>query len=236
MTTTERTSIVESRSQYWEWTSATEAPNHRYLAPAVLRMLGPPGGRRLLDVGCGNGALTAKLAAAGFEVTGVDFEPHGIEHARAAHPGIEFLWHDVSNPLPAAMLGRFDVVTSAEMIEHLFLPRDLFARAREALGGRGELLVTTPNHGYTKNLAMALLDRFDVHVQALSDYGHIKFFSKRTLAQMATECGFTPVSWARAGRVPPIAASMLMRAELRPRTAPPLAAGGRDARHESGGC
>ena len=77
--------------------------------------------------------------------------------------------------------GTFDTVLSAEVVEHLFLPRELFARAREALGDGGRLVVTTPYHGYAKNLALAVFGQFDQHWVPLSDYGHIKFFSKATL-------------------------------------------------------
>jgi 2-polyprenyl-6-hydroxyphenyl methylase/3-demethylubiquinone-9 3-methyltransferase len=204
-----------SRDNYYEWTSAGPADNHGYLVPGVLRALGPPGGR-LLDIGCGNGALTAALAGAGWEVTGIDFEEHGIALARAAHPGAAFAVHDIYEPLPEALRGRYDAVLSAEVIEHLFLPREVFARAREALGGRGTVTVTTPYHGYAKNLAIAVTGRFDQHWSPRSDYGHIKFFSRRTLGALARECGVEPVRWERIGRIPPLAASMVMTGELRP--------------------
>lgn len=199
-----------SRRHYWDWTSAGRAPNHGYLVPGVLRALGRPDGRRLLDVGCGNGALSAELAAAGWDVTGIDFEVHGVELAQAAHPDIAFAVHDIDDPLPASLRGGFDVVLAAEVVEHLFLPRELFARAREALGERGTMVVTTPYHGYAKNLALALSGRFDDHWVPLSDYGHIKFFSRRTLGALARECGVEPTRWYRLGRIPPLAASMVM--------------------------
>jgi 2-polyprenyl-6-hydroxyphenyl methylase/3-demethylubiquinone-9 3-methyltransferase len=205
----------DSRAHYWEWTSSEDGDNYGYLVPGVLRALRHLGGRRLLDIGCGNGALTARVAALGYEVTGIDAEVSGLEQARAAHPGVEFLRHDISCPLPEHLMGRFDVVLSAEVIEHLFLPRELFARAREALGDRGQIVVTTPYHGYLKNLAIALAGKYDRHWVPLSDFGHIKFFSEATLAELARQCGFEPVRWSRLGRLPPLAASMVMTGDLR---------------------
>ncbi|HUA94795.1 MAG TPA: class I SAM-dependent methyltransferase [Acidimicrobiales bacterium] len=204
-----------SRSHYWEWTSADRAPNHTYLVPGVLRALGDPAGRRLLDLGCGNGALTAELAVAGWEVTGLDFEESGIERARQAHPGVTFAVHDIYQPLPESLRGRFDAVLSAEVIEHLFLPRELFARAREAVSAPSTIVVTTPYHGYAKNLALAVTGKFDGHWVPGSDYGHIKFFSRRTLAALARECGVEPYWWHRVGRIPPLAASMIMTGWIR---------------------
>ena len=145
-----------SASGYPEWTFSGEAENHHYLVPAVLRSLPPEKGLRLLDIGCGNGALSARLAQAGMKVTGIDFTLSGIDRARGSFPDLEFAAHDITEPLPPELRGRFDVVVSAEVIEHLFLPRGLFACAHEALAPGGTLIVTTPYHGYWKNLAIAL--------------------------------------------------------------------------------
>jgi 2-polyprenyl-3-methyl-5-hydroxy-6-metoxy-1,4-benzoquinol methylase len=210
---------VESRTQYWEWTFSGESPNHRYLVPAVVKALRQLPAGRILDIGCGNGALTGKIAAAGFDVTGIDFTSSGIDRARQSFPTITFLDHDINEPLPEALLGQFDVVLSAEVIEHLFLPRSLFTRAREALGVDGHMVVSTPYHGYVKNLVMAASGKFDHHWQVGSDFGHIKFFSERTLEAMARECGFEPIARDRGGRIRPLAATMVMTAKLLPQVA-----------------
>jgi 2-polyprenyl-6-hydroxyphenyl methylase/3-demethylubiquinone-9 3-methyltransferase len=206
----------ESRAGYWEWTFSGESTSHRYIVPGVLKALGNLRPRRVLDIGCGNGALTARVAEAGYEMTGIDFTATGIERARASFPGVQFHPHDISDPLPEEMQGRFDAVLSAEVIEHLFLPRDLLARAREALGPSGHAVITTPYHGYWKNLSLAVLDKFDHHWSPQSDYGHVKFFSERTLSDLLGECGFDPMGVLRVGHIPPLAASMIMTGRLRP--------------------
>jgi 2-polyprenyl-3-methyl-5-hydroxy-6-metoxy-1,4-benzoquinol methylase len=191
------------------------ALNHHYLVPAVLRAL-PEGKVSVLDLGCGNGALTGKIHEAGKQVTGVDFTPSGIERARQSHPGVPFFVHDLNDPLPDNLRGRFDVVVSAEVIEHMFLPRTLFARCREALGTSGRIVITTPFHGFWKNLAIVIAGKSDDHWDPRADYGHIKFFSKKTLGELARECGFEPVRLVGAGRVPLLAATMVMTADLVP--------------------
>lgn len=50
---------------------------------------------------------------------------------------------------------RFDLVVSTEVIEHLYPPELLVRFARESLDPGGRLIVTTPHHGYWKNLALA---------------------------------------------------------------------------------
>lgn len=203
----------DEESRYPEWVFSGEAENHHYLVPAVLRAL-PPGKVRVLDLGCGNGALTAKIHDAGKDVTGLDFTPSGIERARQTNPGVDFVVHDLNEPLPDSLRGQFDVVVSAEVIEHLFLPRTLFTRCREALGQSGQVIITTPFHGYWKNLAIVLTGKSDHHWAPLADYGHIKFFSKTTLKEIARECGFEPVGVVGAGRVPLLSATMVMTANL----------------------
>jgi 2-polyprenyl-6-hydroxyphenyl methylase/3-demethylubiquinone-9 3-methyltransferase len=70
--------------------------------------------------------------------------------------------------------------------------------------------VTTPYHGYLKNLALAVTGSFDQHWAPLRDYGHVKFFSRRTLTQLFEEFGYTDISFRTAGRVPPLAKSMVV--------------------------
>ena len=205
-----------SRDGYFEWDYTGPSANHHYLLPALRSCLPTAGGRRLVDLGCGNGYLTSRFRDIGMEVTGIEGTPSGVACARAAWPDIRFVQHDITRPLPSDLHGQFDVVVSAEVIEHLYLPRELFARAREALGDAGTVIVSTPFHGYWKNVALAVAGRMDRHHQALADYGHIKFFSERTLGAMAAECGFRPVRFVRAGRIRALAATMVMVGVLEP--------------------
>jgi 2-polyprenyl-3-methyl-5-hydroxy-6-metoxy-1,4-benzoquinol methylase len=194
------------------WSHEGHAQHHAPVIPALRKILGPGAQRSLLDLGCGNGALTATLAADGFNAVGVDVSTSGVAVARSAHSSLDFREHDLELPLPADLHGRFDVAVSAEVIEHLFLPRALFRRADEALQVGGRLVVTTPYHGWIKNLALALTNSFDKHWHPGSDYGRVKFFSIATLTDMAHECGFKVDAMHRVGRVPPLAMSMIMLA------------------------
>jgi 2-polyprenyl-3-methyl-5-hydroxy-6-metoxy-1,4-benzoquinol methylase len=199
----------------YEWAGAGHAHNHGVLIPPLRRILGEGLGRRLIDLGCGNGSLTAVLAARGFATTGLDLAVSGIRNAQAAYPDTRFLEHDITEPLPSALHGEFDVALAAEVIEHLYLPRRLFQRATEALGPGGVLVVTTPYHGWLKNVALAVTGKLDHHYRPGWDHGHIKFFSRATLAAMADECRFDVLEFHRVGRIPPLAMSMIVVAEKR---------------------
>jgi 2-polyprenyl-3-methyl-5-hydroxy-6-metoxy-1,4-benzoquinol methylase len=101
------------------------------------------------------------------------------------------------------------LVVSLEVVEHCYDPR-AFARTFVSLiepGGIGFL--TTPYHGYLKNLALALSGRMEAHFTALWDGGHIKFFSIPTLRTLLTEAGAHELEFLRIGRIPPLAKSMI---------------------------
>jgi 2-polyprenyl-6-hydroxyphenyl methylase/3-demethylubiquinone-9 3-methyltransferase len=73
----------------------------------------------------------------------------------------------------------------------------------------GVAIISTPYHGYLKNLAIALMGEMDRHYTALWDHGHIKFWSTRTLGQLLTEVGFKKIEFIRVGRIPALAKSMI---------------------------
>ena len=68
------------------WDTAAYAANGRFvanLAGGVFDLLSPQAGERILDLGCGDGALTEEIAAIGAIVTGVDASPTMVAAARA---------------------------------------------------------------------------------------------------------------------------------------------------------
>src|SRR6516225_9979224 len=88
--------------------------------PIVHDILGPVSGLAILDLGCGTGRHALRLAAAGAEVTAVDFSEGMLAEARRK-PGAEqirFLVHDLHDPLPMPA-GSFDRVVSGLVLEHL---------------------------------------------------------------------------------------------------------------------
>jgi 2-polyprenyl-6-hydroxyphenyl methylase/3-demethylubiquinone-9 3-methyltransferase len=192
------------------WEDAEVPQAHRYLVSPTIRVLREMGSHTVLDLGCGNGSFSALLQTEGFLVVGCDASASGIAFAREAHPRVDFLEHDISNPLPSSFSTSFDAVVSLEVVEHLMQPRYLIARAYNALRPGGVLIMSTPYHGYFKNLALALTNQFDTHWHPLRDFGHVKFFSPKTLSRLASEGGFCVKRCERVGRIPAFACSMIL--------------------------
>lgn len=192
----------------YPYESAEHNASHAYLLPALLRCLESIPARRIFELGCGNGAMANALSGRGYEVIGVDPSEAGVAQARRAYPGLRCATGDGYEDL-AARFGRFPIVLSLEVIEHVYDPRLFVRRCFELLEHGGSLVLSTPFHGYWKNLAIALSGKTDKHLDPLWDGGHIKFWSERTLGTLLSEAGFVGVRFTRAGRVAPLAKSML---------------------------
>lgn len=193
----------------YEYADAAHTWSHHYVLPRIERILASRRieAGRVLDFGCGNGAMVAWLSSKGFEVVGIDPSESGIAEAARAHPSHEF--HRASSEDDLAFLGRFDLVTCIEVIEHCYDPRGVMQQIHGLLEPGGTAIVSTPYHGYLKNVALAVSGKLDGHFTALWDGGHIKFFSADTLSTLMREAGFQPPEIHRVGRVPPLAKSMI---------------------------
>ena len=132
---------------------------HEYLLPFVLTRKGEirKVNLKILDLGCGNGYVASRIAGQGHSVTGVDISCDGIAIARVSFPGISYHLCSVYDDDLLDKIGRqFDCVVSLEVVEHLFYPKKLFEQSQRLLVTGGALIVSTPYHGYLKNLALAL--------------------------------------------------------------------------------
>jgi 2-polyprenyl-3-methyl-5-hydroxy-6-metoxy-1,4-benzoquinol methylase len=180
-----------------------------YINSAIMRLLAENKPRTVLDAGCGNGALCADLLRCGYEVTGVDADANGIELARQQYPGIDFRTAFFAEPA----LRQFDTVVSTEVVEHLYSPHELADYALRSLKPGGVFIVTTPYHGFIKNLALSLLNKWDFHHTANWHGGHIKFWSKESLSKLLRNAGFEIVGFEGLGRMPYLWMSMALIAK-----------------------
>jgi SAM-dependent methyltransferase len=118
------------------------------------RYVGGPG-RRVLDLGCRDGALS-RTYLEGNEVVGVDADREAL--AAASKLGIETHWADLDQPLdfPEA---DFDVAVAGELLEHLRDPQRLVAEARRVLRPGGTFVASVPNAYRLKRRLLFLIGR-----------------------------------------------------------------------------
>lgn len=121
--------------------------NAYYERPAMLALAGDVAGRRILDAGCGSGALSAALRDRGAVVTGIDASAGMLALARR-RLGDEVALHvaDLSDPLPFAD-GAFDDVVASLVLHYLEDWGPTLAELRRVIrpGGR---LITSVDHPF----------------------------------------------------------------------------------------
>jgi 2-polyprenyl-6-hydroxyphenyl methylase/3-demethylubiquinone-9 3-methyltransferase len=194
------------------YTDAKLGCSSHYVLPAVKEVLRDlPPHSVVADLGCGNGSMLAQFQQRRWELHGLDMSRSGLAKAAQAYPGIQFEYADLTTDLSShALAGTCDVVVSTEVVEHVFLPRIYAKNCHSLLKPKGVLVVSTPYHGYLKNLALAVTGKMDAHFTALWDYGHIKFWSQRTLSILLREVGFRVVLIRGVGRAPFLWKSMII--------------------------
>ena len=182
----------------------SESHMHRHFMARVLALAGNIGpATRVLDVGCGNGATLGVFADLGCQVTGIDLSETGIAIARERLPDGRFEILPADEHLLTNLgVAPFDLLVSTEVIEHVYAPRLMVQGCLKALKPGGRLILTTPYHGWLKNLAISIAGKWDAHADPLWDGGHIKLWSRRTLTRLLEEAGFENIQFRGAGRLP----------------------------------
>jgi SAM-dependent methyltransferase len=174
-------------------------------------------GKRVLDVGCGDGRFLAAMRAHGWSVAGIETDSVAAALAakRLGAPICE-------TPLETAELPpeSFDLVTLLHVLEHVPDPRATLTAAFRLLRPGGALLVAVPNRA---SVAAAV---FGGRWYSLDLPRHLWAFTPRSLARLGGECGFAARSFRY---LPFIFLPQNLRAALRPpapRAASSSSAGG----------
>lgn len=156
-------------------------PSQRVSALRSVHWLhGPRRSGRLLDNGCGNGALLDVLSAAGWRVHGTEFDPAAVEAARSAgHEVREGSLEQAEFPA-----GHFEALVMSHVVEHLPDPRATLAEALRVLEPGGQLVLSTPNLG---SLGYR---RFGPAWRGLEVPRHLVLFTPAALAELLVEVGF----------------------------------------------
>jgi ubiquinone/menaquinone biosynthesis C-methylase UbiE len=228
------TAVRDYYEELWERLPEHLEPPDLQLRAAFARANVRPGDR-VLDLGCGDGALTGVLAdtagvrarppgdpaaaaagggggaphepATAASVVGVDVADAALRRARARHPALTFALAPIDGALPFDD-GSFDVVWASEVIEHVADTARWLSEVRRVLVPRGRLLVTTPNHGRLQ-LAIGGIERYS---EPLGD--HLHLYSARSLRQLLVEFDFE-VGELRGADGPPLVKRLLLASAVR---------------------
>ncbi len=162
----------------------------------------------MFELGCGSGSVAHAFSLQGWDVTGVDPSTDGIAQTNARYHQLKLESGSAYDDL-VTRYGQFPLVTSLEVVEYVYFPRRYAATLYSLLEPGATAIISTPYHGYWKNIALAGIGKMDAHFTALWDHGHIKFWSIDTLGRLLREAGFVDICFKRVGRIPPLAKSMI---------------------------
>jgi trans-aconitate methyltransferase len=126
------------------------------LGAPVVELLAPRPGERILDLGCGDGALTEKLVALGCDVVGVDASAAQVEAARG-----RALTARVMSGEELSFAGEFDAVFSNAALHWMRRADDVIAGVRRALRPGGRFVAELGGHGCVGQIRAALVRALD---------------------------------------------------------------------------
>ena len=135
------------------------------LGDAVARLLDPRAGERILDLGCGDGALSFELALSGARIVGLDPAPELVNAARAR--GIEAV---VGNAHALTFDGEFDAVFSHAALHWMDQPDRVLEGVRAALRPGGRFVAEFAGHGNAASVIAAVQAARLAHGHAASRF------------------------------------------------------------------
>jgi len=143
------------------WSPAVYAENASFvpsLGAGVLEWLNPQPGERILDLGCGDGQLTQKIAASGAQVIGVDASPAMVEGARSRD-----LTAKLCNAEALPFDSEFDAVFSNAALHWVRDQDAMLAGVQRALRPSGRFVAEMGGHGNIAAIRVALMAVLDRH-------------------------------------------------------------------------
>lgn len=144
-----------------DWNSKLYQDKHAFVwqyGENLLQILNPQPKERILDLGCGTGQLTAKIAETGAEVIGIDSASEMIEKALQNYPQLQFQVADAKN---FQLSQSVDAVFSNATLHWIQEADEVITRIRESLQVGGRLIAEFGGKGNIQSIVKALYEALE---------------------------------------------------------------------------
>ena len=155
---------------------------------ALVLSFVPPSANRILDIGCGTGALGARLQAVRERyIVGITYAEQ--EAAMAREQLSQAICADL-NGFDFSPLGKFDCVIMSHILEHLHSPEDFLQRLKCALEPQSVLVVALPNVVVWRQRLEFLFGRWRYRDWGILDRTHFRFFDRKSSRDLLEQAGY----------------------------------------------
>lgn len=170
--------------------------------PEIVAIVEPQG-KRVLDIGCAAGAMGAAMLEAGAaEVVGVEVVADAAQRARKQLTATYQLDLETFTSLPYPD-GYFDVITFADVLEHVRDPAAVLTKLRRYLRDGGRIVCSIPNVRHESVLFPLLFNgTFEYQDAGILDRTHLRFFTRVEIERLMRDTGFAMVGPLRVARTP----------------------------------
>lgn len=171
-------------------------PYFEEVNPGIIRQFLPVSGDlekrpRVLDCGCGRGALAQAIANKGYEVWGIESNSTACQTASTRlHHLIEKDLTQIEKTEPQLANVKFDFIIFSDVLEHVYDPLAVLKSYSHFLNPNGKILISLPNIANWENRIKLFFGYFSYQDTGVMDRTHIRFFTFRTAQLLVHEAGF----------------------------------------------
>ncbi|HUY23045.1 MAG TPA: class I SAM-dependent methyltransferase [Acidimicrobiales bacterium] len=174
--------------------TATAYPYQEEVNQAILGYIDgqrvPADRRRVLDVGCGYGALGQEFRDRGYEVWGIERDPTAVSRATERLDRVVTADLTDTDLIARELAGnRFETIVFSDVLEHMPDPHGLVVGLLPHLAPGGRVIISVPNVANWHTRLSLLFGRFTYRDTGVLDRTHVRFFTVRSATEFVRGCG-----------------------------------------------
>ncbi|MCL4415425.1 MAG: methyltransferase domain-containing protein [Actinobacteria bacterium] len=196
---------------YWKILQNERLGDFHYKWPAIKNLIPTTSNLKILDFGCGTGDILQQVIKINpkAEYFGVDVSSLALKKAHKRFSKVKFYHAEDGDKLPLKS-SSIDFILALDVLEHVYNTERTIKELYRILKPGGQILVSTPYHGFIKNLILITLF-FEEYFDPRG--AHIRHYSKKSLTTQLKDVGFSILKCNYFGRFYPVSRAMYVLAQ-----------------------